>query len=242
MIVYPALDLLGGQVVRLRHGAREAATVYSHDPAQMAARWESEGAEWLHVVDLDRAFGDGHHNLQAVRAIAGAVKIPFQVGGGLRSTEDVEEAFGFGAARVILGTRALKDRAWLEEMVQVHGEKIAVAIDARKGHVEIRGWLEATNTRALDFAVELAKLGVPRVIVTDIDRDGTLEGANLRLAESVARSTHLKVIASGGAASIDELMKLKLLKDAGLEGIVVGRALYDLRFTLAQAHELLGHA
>lgn len=242
MIVFPAMDLLGGQVVRLRHGNRAAATVYSNDPAAVARDWQAQGAEWLHVVDLDRAFGDGGNNLAAIRAIAGAVAIPFQVGGGLRTPEDVAEALELGAARVIVGTRALRDRDWLSGMLAAHGEKIVVAIDARKGQVGVEGWLETTDVRALDFALELARLGVTRVIVTDIDRDGTLAGANLQLAEIIARSTRLAVIASGGAATMDELERLRLMKDAGLEGIVVGRALYDGRFTLAEARRILGRA
>ena len=242
MILFPAIDLLGGQVVRLTHGDKNAATVYSEDPVAQARKWEREGAEWLHLVDLDRAFGQGAGNQSVVQNILKVLKIPVQLGGGLRSMGEIEEAFSWGVERVILGTRAVKDRVWLEEVLRAHGERVAVAIDARKGIVEVAGWVEATEVHATTFAAELARLGVARVIVTDIDRDGTQGGVNLGLAERIARETRLKVIASGGAGSLAELEKLKVLQGAGIEGLVVGRALYEGSITLADAHSLLrGH-
>ena len=242
MILYPAVDLMGGRVVRLRHGERDAATVYSDDPVAVARRWESDGAEWLHVVDLDRAFGEGRDNREAVKAIARGVTIPIQLGGGLRSDADVAEALSLGVERVILGTRAVRDRDWLKNLVLINPEQIAVAIDARKGIVGVQGWTEETDVRALDFALELAKLGVPRLVVTDIDRDGSLEGVNLGLAERIARATRLKVIASGGLGSASELERLRALSDSGIEGVVVGRALYEGVFTLREALTALGAA
>lgn len=240
MILFPAIDLLGGKVVRLSHGDRAAARVYSDDPGAIARRWENEGAEWLHVVDLDRAFGDGRDNRAAVQVIATTVRIPIQLGGGLRSDEEVAEALSLGVARVVVGTRAVQDPEWLGALVAVHGEKVAVAIDSRKGSVEVKGWVESTEMHARDFALKLAGLGVKRVVVTDIDRDGMLAGVNLGMAEGIARSTGLKVIASGGTASMDELEKLRLLPGSGIEGVVVGRALYEGLFTLAEARALLG--
>ncbi|MBI5836227.1 MAG: 1-(5-phosphoribosyl)-5-[(5-phosphoribosylamino)methylideneamino]imidazole-4-carboxamide isomerase [Candidatus Eisenbacteria bacterium] len=240
MIIIPALDLLDDHVVRLQHGERRAAHVYSNDPAEMARRWERLGAEMLHVVDLDRALGEGQDNREAVYALAAAVKIPFQLGGGLRTDEDVDEALAMGASRVVLGTRAVREPAWLERMLARHDRKIVVALDTRKGVLEVAGWQESTMVRAIEFAAELARMGCERVMVTDIDRDGMLGGANLGLAESLARASGLKVIASGGAGSLSELEKLRWLGEAGVEGIVVGRALYEGRFTLAQARRALG--
>jgi phosphoribosylformimino-5-aminoimidazole carboxamide ribotide isomerase len=242
VILFPAIDLMGGKVVRLTHGDKNAVTIYSDDPVAQALIWQGEGAEWIHLVDLDRAFGKGPGNQAVVQDILKALKIPVQLGGGLRSTGEIEEALSWGVERVILGTRAVRDRAWLSEVVQLHGERVAVAIDARKGIVEIAGWVEATEVHATEFAAELARLGVARVIVTDIDRDGTMGGLNLGLAERIARGTKLKVIASGGAGSLAELEKLKVLQDAGIEGLVVGKALYEGSMTLAGARTLLrGH-
>lgn len=240
MILFPAIDLMGGKVVRLMHGAKADAKVYSDNPVATAQQWQDLGAEWIHLIDLDRAFGEGKNNQKMVRAILSKVTIPVQLGGGLRSTEQVEEAIAWGARRVILGTRAVRDREWLKSMVDAHGEAVAVAIDTRKGLVEVSGWVESTEFHATAYAIELVKMGVQRVIVTDIDRDGTMGGLNLGLAETIARDRRLKVIASGGAGSVEQLEKLKLMGDAGLEGLVLGRALYEGQLTLAQARAYLG--
>ncbi|MCJ7568950.1 MAG: 1-(5-phosphoribosyl)-5-[(5-phosphoribosylamino)methylideneamino]imidazole-4-carboxamide isomerase [Anaerolineales bacterium] len=230
--VYPAIDLRRGQVVRLKQGDPARQTTYSHNPAGVARRWLQAGAIWLHVVNLDRAFGEvSDENLKALQAVL-ASGAQVQFGGGLRSLTDVEAAIELGVQRVILGTAAVENPEMVQQAVSHFGtERVAVGIDARQDQVQVRGWVQDAEINSLTLAVRLSDYGVTTVIVTDISRDGMGEGVNLTLATDLAQ-TGLSVIASGGVAS---LMDVHRVRQAGLQGVVIGRALYEGQFTLDDA-------
>lgn len=242
MIVYPAIDLRHGRCVRLVQGDPRAETIFSDDPAATAQRWTELGAEWLHVVNLDGAFGDAvaGANSDALRAILNAVSTPLQLGGGLRSLPDIAAALALGVRRVIIGTAAIEQPALIEAAVREFGaEAIAVAIDARDGRVATRGWQAISDVSALDLAQQVRDAGVSRVIYTDISRDGMLGGVNAEACAEMARATGLGVIASGGVAALADVERVKAVESMGVEGIIIGRALYagqiDLRAALALA-------
>jgi phosphoribosylformimino-5-aminoimidazole carboxamide ribotide isomerase len=234
---YPAIDLLHGRVVRLKQGRAEDAIVYSDDPAATARHWEREGAAWLHVVNLDGAFGEAENqNASALRAILAAVKIPVQFGGGLRDLTAIQRAFEFGVARVIMGTAALEKTEIVAEALETYGaEKIAVAIDARGGSVMTRGWQQPSVVDMFEFGRQMSALGITRAIVTDIARDGMLSGLDASAMADFARAAKLRVIASGGIASLDDIRNLHRARAFGVEGAVVGQALYQGAFTLREA-------
>ncbi|MDP9341829.1 MAG: 1-(5-phosphoribosyl)-5-[(5-phosphoribosylamino)methylideneamino]imidazole-4-carboxamide isomerase [Actinomycetota bacterium] len=237
MIVVPAIDLRGGRVVRLKQGDPADETTYGDDPVEMARRFEAEGAVLLHVVDLDAAFGTGH-NREVVAAICGAVSIPVQTGGGLRTHDAVASALAAGAARAVLGTAAAKDPEFVREAMARHGDRIVVAVDVRDGRVMLRGWQESGG--GLDALVPaLTAAGAPRFLVTSIDVDGTLEGPDLRLYERVLSLTDRPVLASGGVSAV---MDLRALAATGVEGVVVGKALYEGTLTLRDALHALHEA
>ena len=234
MIVYPAIDLRGGRVVRLTQGRPEAETVYGDDPAAVARQWVSEGAEWLHVVNLDGAFGSGAMQHQALRAILTSVAIPVQFGGGLRSVDDIAAAFDLGVARAILGTVAVTRPALVAEAVQRFGsERIVIGIDARDGQVATHGWQTSSTIPATTLGQQMRELGAMRAIYTDITRDGTLAGINVRATQTMAQATGLRIIASGGVASLTDVEAACALEDSGVEGLIVGRALYAGHVRLA---------
>lgn len=236
MIIYPAIDLKEGQCVRLVQGKAENKTVYSSDPGSMAASFQSQGAEWLHVVDLDGAFEGQPKNTEAIKQIAAQLKIPFQVGGGLRRKEDVENVLAHGAARVIIGTRAVTSPAFVEELLAAFGpDKIVLGLDARDGMVAIEGWVEKSSLQVLDFAKSMKSLGIKNVIYTDVSRDGLLQGPNLDSIQALAEQSGLQVIASGGVSSVDNIIKLKAMESSGVTGAIIGKALYDGKITLAEA-------
>lgn len=236
MIIYPAIDLKEGQCVRLVQGKAENKTVYSSDPGSMAASFQSQGAEWLHVVDLDGAFEGQPKNTEAIKQIAAQLKIPFQVGGGLRRKEDVENVLALGAARVIIGTRAVTSPAFVEELLAAFGpDKIVLGLDARDGMVAIEGWVEKSSLQVLDFAKSMKSLGIKNVIYTDVSRDGLLQGPNLDSTRKLAEQSGLQVIASGGVSSVDNIIKLKAMESSGVIGAIIGKALYDGKITLAEA-------
>ncbi|MGO0123319.1 1-(5-phosphoribosyl)-5-[(5-phosphoribosylamino)methylideneamino]imidazole-4-carboxamide isomerase [Desulfothermobacter acidiphilus] len=241
MLLIPAIDLKGGRCVRLREGKAEAVTVYASDPVEVARRWESEGARWLHVVDLDGAFSGCPVHLEAVAAIVAAVKIPVQVGGGIRSREAAEELLALGAARIVLGTAAVRERDLLRDLLARFGpEKVAVSVDARRGKVAVGGWEEETALEAVALGEELRALGVRWTVFTDIQRDGTLQGPNLEAVANFARSLPgLNVIASGGVSKLADLLELRKLAPLGVKGAIVGKALYDGRIRLAEALRLM---
>ncbi|MBE3581251.1 MAG: 1-(5-phosphoribosyl)-5-[(5-phosphoribosylamino)methylideneamino]imidazole-4-carboxamide isomerase [Thermoanaerobacteraceae bacterium] len=235
MIVFPAIDLRRGRCVRLYQGRPEKETVYSGDPVAIARKWVQEGASWLHVVDLDGAFAGRVQNLGVIREIIRAAGVPVQVGGGVRTLADIEALLEAGAARVVLGTAAVADPDLVAGACRTYGEAIAVGIDSRDGLVAIKGWLDLSPRRAVDLGREMADLGIRRIIYTDISRDGTLQGPNLEAIREMAAGCGLPVIASGGIAELRDVAALRELEPSGVEGVIIGRALYNGRFTLAEA-------
>ncbi|NLD74948.1 MAG: 1-(5-phosphoribosyl)-5-[(5-phosphoribosylamino)methylideneamino]imidazole-4-carboxamide isomerase [Chloroflexi bacterium] len=244
MIIYPAIDLRGGRCVRLQQGDFARETVYADDPVEAAGRWAAEGAAWLHVVNLDGALGrSGEANLAALARIRRAVDLPIQFGGGLRSVEDVDRVLDLGVARIILGTVAIREPEVVREALARYGaERIAVGIDARDGRVAISGWVDVSEVEAVDLGRRMAALGVQRVVYTDVARDGMLTGPNVPATAALARETGLRVIASGGVSSLDDLEQLAAHAADGIDGVIVGMALYEGRLTLPEALALLGEA
>ncbi len=239
MMLYPAIDIQGGRCVRLVQGRMEEATVYGEDPAAMARRWVAEGAEALHIVDLDGALEGQPQNGEAVLAIRRAVAVPLQVGGGLRSREAAAAYLDAGVERVVLGTRAAVDGEFLAEICAAHPGRVAVGIDARDGQVALKGWTEVIPLEAPELARRAEDLGAAAVIYTDIARDGTLSGPNVEAVSSLARQVTLPVIASGGVATVEDLRRLKALEADGVEGVIVGKALYEETLTVAEALAVL---
>ena len=244
MIVFPAIDLRRGRCVRLRQGRPEAETVFSDDPVAMAEHWVSQGAEWLHVVNLDGAFGQASSNSRVVKEIVGSnfqlptSNIQIQFGGGLRTMADIEGALGLGLARVILGTVAVKEPSLVAEAVQrFRAERIVVGIDARNGNVATHGWQEVSSVTATELAYRVMELGVERVVYTDIARDGMLCGVNVEAVRELAQRAGLKVIASGGVSSLDDLRRLREAEASGVEGVIIGQALYSGALELREAIE-----
>ena len=236
MRIYPAIDLKGGRVVRLEQGRADRETVYYKDPAKPAAQWRQAGADWMHVVDLDGAFSGSPQNEAAIEAIV-ASGLKVQLGGGLRTATDVARAFGIGVARVVLGTRAAEDPSFVHDMVQRYGERIAVGIDAKDGWVAVRGWVEAGEWQADDLAREMDRCGVSTLIYTDISRDGMLSGPNFAAQEGLLQTVGCRVIASGGVSSLEDIDRFASLAKqyAHLDGVIIGKALYDGRIDLKSA-------
>ncbi|HEY2110803.1 MAG TPA: 1-(5-phosphoribosyl)-5-[(5-phosphoribosylamino)methylideneamino]imidazole-4-carboxamide isomerase [Dongiaceae bacterium] len=232
MILYPAIDLKQGAVVRLLRGEMRQATVFNHDPADQARRFAEAGAGWLHLVDLEGALAGKPMNRRAVEAILAAVSIPCQLGGGIRDAATLDGWLEAGVARIILGTAALKDPALVREACRRHPGLIAVGVDARGGRVAVEGWAETSEVTALDLALRFADAGVAALIFTDVDRDGLLAGANIAATAHLAAALPIPVIASGGVAGLGELTALKA---TGVAGVIVGRALYDGRIDLREA-------
>ncbi len=231
-IVYPAIDLRGGRVVRLAQGDPARQTVYADDPSEIARQWLAEGARWLHVVNLDGAFGQANRaNMTALEGIL-AAGARVQFGGGLRALADIERALAIGVARVILGTLAVENRAWVREAIERFGpDRIGVGIDARDGCVRVRGWAQDAGLDPIALGKQLRAIGVTTVSFTDIARDGVGRGVNVEASRRLAGETGLAVIASGGVASLDDVRRVR---DAGLAGLIVGRALYEGHVTLKE--------
>ena len=234
MIVVPAIDIRAGRVVRLRQGQVESESVYGSDPVAAARRWQSEGAARLHIVDLDAAL-DGRPQFDAVEAVIEGVEVPVEVGGGLRVLENAMRYRARGADRVIFGTAVIADPGVVQEAVRLWPEAVAVALDARGGKVAVAGWKEVTTEDAIDLAKRVGGWGVRRIQYTDVQRDGTLVGPNLKGIEEVARASGLRVTAAGGVSCLDDLRRLRELTPAGVDEVVVGRALYEGRFSLGEA-------
>ena len=234
MTVYPAIDLRGGRCVRLAQGRADRETVYGEDPAKVAREFQAAGAEWVHVVDLDGAFGGEPVNWDAAESIA-RVGLRVQFGGGLRTRAAVERALAIGASRVVVGTRAAESEAFVAELVAAFGERIAVGIDAKDGQVAVRGWVGTTGTEAIAFARRMEALGVRTLIHTDIATDGMLTGPNLKAQEAMLSAVSARVIASGGIATRDDVARLVDLRARrpNLDGVIVGRAIYEKRVDLA---------
>ncbi|MDD2599364.1 MAG: 1-(5-phosphoribosyl)-5-[(5-phosphoribosylamino)methylideneamino]imidazole-4-carboxamide isomerase [Kiritimatiellae bacterium] len=233
MIILPAIDLRDGKCVRLRQGRADAMTVYSDDPIAQALEWEAQGAEELHVVDLDGAFTGEPKHTAVISQIIAMLKIPVEVGGGLRTDAHIQQLAEAGATRVILGTRALESVDALRSLVARFGDLITVGIDARDGFVQVKGWVETTGTRAVDLARLVEDAGVKTIIYTDTATDGMLGGPNLEAMHEICRSVACNVIASGGVSAPRHVTALKGLGCSNLYGAIVGKALYDGKTTLA---------
>jgi phosphoribosylformimino-5-aminoimidazole carboxamide ribotide isomerase len=229
----PAVDLKGGKCVRLQEGIASLSTEYSSDPVSMALHWEELGATRLHLVDLDGAFSGQAAHLEIAKSIFRALKIPVQFGGGLRTLEQIETILDLGAKRAILGTAAVDDPNMVEEAVRRHPGAIVVGIDARQGKVALRGWVDQTALSAAELALRMKNLGVERIIYTDVARDGMLRGVNYLETENLGRETGMKVIASGGVTTIEDIRALWERRASGIEGAILGRALYDGKLDFA---------
>jgi phosphoribosylformimino-5-aminoimidazole carboxamide ribotide isomerase len=238
VLIYPAIDLRGGQCVRLRQGDYSQETVFGADPAAMAVRWVEAGATYLHLVDLDGARQGRPTNGDSVRAIVRAAGVPCQLGGGLRTEEHIVEALSWGVARVILGTRALQDPAWCEAMSRRYPGKIVLGIDAKQGRVATDGWLNVSEMTALDLAKNCASWPLAALVYTDISRDGMLEGPNVAATAAVAATVPFAVIASGGVSRLEDV---KALARQGIAGCIIGRALYEGHIDLTAAIRAAQH-
>lgn len=232
MLIYPAIDLRGGKCVRLRQGNYAQETIFGADPAAMARRWVDQGAEFLHLVDLDGARAGQPVNGASVRASVAAAGVPCQLGGGLRSEAHLAEALSWGVSRVILGTRALQEPAWCEAMCRSFPGKVALGIDARDGRVAASGWEQTSDVSAIDLARRVADWPLAAIIYTDISKDGMMEGPNVEATAELAAAVEAPVIASGGVTTLDDIRRLA---ERGLSGAIVGRALYEGKLDLAAA-------
>ena len=241
LVLYPAIDLKDGACVRLRRGAMDDATIFSDDPGAQAQEWQDAGCKWLHVVDLNGAFAGRSVNVQAVGAILAAATVPVQLGGGIRDMAGVERWLHAGVRRVILGSAAVKTPQLVHEACRAFPGRIAVGIDARDGFVATEGWAETSAISAVDLALRFEDAGVAVVIYTDIGRDGMLAGLNLEQTFALASRLHTPVIASGGVGSLDDLRALREGAPGGVEGVIVGRALYDGRVGVAAALDVLSN-
>lgn len=233
--IYPAIDIRGGKCVRLVQGDYARETVYKDQPLDAALAWVEGGAEWIHLVDLDGAKEGRPVNDELIGRIARTVPVPVQVGGGLRTLDDVERLLSLGVARAILGTAAIEDRAFVAKALERHGSRIAIGIDARDGYVATRGWLDTSAVKAETLAVELAAEGAQTFIFTDISRDGMMQGPNVEAIAELARACGQTVIASGGVSRIDDLDRLARHRDDGVGGAIVGKALYTGSILLPDA-------
>jgi phosphoribosylformimino-5-aminoimidazole carboxamide ribotide isomerase len=233
MTIYPAIDIKGGRCVRLTQGRADQETVYAENPADIAAEFKAAGSAWVHVVDLDGAFAGEPQNLGAVQAIA-KLGMKVQLGGGLRTRAAVERALGYGVSRVVIGTRAAESEAFVGELVQAFAEKIAVGIDAKNGQVAVKGWVATADLSALALARKMDALGVRTLIHTDIGTDGMLTGPNFAAQEAMLAAGKFRVIASGGVSRREDVVKLAELsqRHANLDGVIVGKALYEKRVNL----------
>lgn len=240
MLVIPAIDLREGKCVRLVEGRLDQETVYSDNPVDMAVMWQDQGARMLHLVDLDGAFSGAPKNLDVIREILSAVDIPVQVGGGIRNMKTVEHLLELGAARVILGTAAILKPQLVAEACARYGEAVLVGIDGRNGRVAIEGWGVTVDKNTVELALEVKSLGVERVVFTDIRKDGTLRGPNIEATGELAGATGLKVTASGGVSTTDDLKALKKLEPLGVDSVILGKALYAGTVTMSEALDIAG--
>jgi phosphoribosylformimino-5-aminoimidazole carboxamide ribotide isomerase len=240
LILFPAIDIRDGRAVRLIQGDYERERAYDDDPVVAARRWADGGAAWLHVVDLDGARAGEPVNLDHVRRIAAAVDVPVQLGGGLRDSEKVEDAISCGVERVVLGTAAVRDPEMAEAIAGAHRDRVVVSVDARSGKVAAEGWTEESELSATEVIGELSRRGVRRFVYTPVDVDGLMEGPDLDSLREVAGTTDGELIYSGGIGSLDDLREIARTGLENVEGVIVGRALYERRFTIAEAQAALG--
>ncbi len=239
MLIIPAIDLRNGNCVRLVEGKLANETIYSKDPAEMARKWQAKGAKFLHLVDLDGAFAGEPKNLEAVKSIIKAIDMPTELGGGIRDMATIDMYLDLGVGRVILGTAAIANPKLVEEACRKYGERIVLGIDAKDGVVAVEGWDQAAGKNAIELGREMKELGITRIIFTDIKRDGTLKGPNLESTKEIAQATGLKVIASGGVSSLEDIKAVSLLEPYGVDSVITGKALYDGRIELEEALRLV---
>ena len=235
MLVIPAIDLKGGRCVRLRQGRMEEETIYSAEPAKVAAQWQTAGAAWIHVVDLDGAVTGKPVNIEAVKAIRKAVTIPLQLGGGIRDLETIERWLAAGIDRVVLGTVAAQDPSVIKEACRRYAGRIAVGIDSQAGKAMVQGWRAQSSRATVDLAQEMEGYGVATIILTDISRDGVGGGINLAQAKEMARAIKTPLIVSGGIATLADIKAVKALAPYGVIAVITGRALYEGTLDLAEA-------
>lgn len=226
MKIYPAIDIKGGQCVRLTQGIKDQETVYDQDPAAVALKWQNKGAKQLHIVDLDGAFEGEPKNLKTIQQILLDIIIPIQVGGGIRSGETVEKYLSLGVSRVIVGTKAIESPEFIEELIREFNDKIVIGIDARNGYVATHGWVQDTKISAIELAQQVEMMGCKTIVYTDISKDGMLDGPNYQAMEEMVLHTNLEVIASGGISQAKDVKLLSQLESKGLLGIIIGKALY----------------
>jgi phosphoribosylformimino-5-aminoimidazole carboxamide ribotide isomerase len=239
LILYPAIDIRDGRTVRLVQGDYEQETAYDDDPVVAARRWAGEGARWLHVVDLDGARSGEPQNLEHVRRIVAAVDIPIQLGGGLRDSGKVEDAISTGVERVVLGTAAVRDPELAAAIAAAHGDRVVASIDARGGKVAAEGWTEQSELTPEEVVAALSERGIDRFVYTPVDVDGLMEGPDLDSLRALAQSTDAELIYSGGVGSLDDLRALAELELQNLDGVIVGRALYEGRLTVTDGQTAL---
>ena len=241
MIIYPAIDIRGGRCVRLTEGRFDAETVFADDPAEMALKWAGLGAEFLHLVDLDGALAGEGKNVPVIERILKSVTIPVQLGGGIRNLATIEKLLELGVTRLILGSAAVKNPELVQEACKKFPGHIAVGIDAKKGEVAIEGWGQGSGVAATELAKKMADFGVETIIYTDISRDGMLSGVNVESTAALARACGVPIIASGGVASIEDIRRVKAVEADGVQGCIIGKAIYtgavDLQEALALAKE-----
>jgi phosphoribosylformimino-5-aminoimidazole carboxamide ribotide isomerase len=235
MLIIPAIDLKEGKCVRLEQGLMDKATVYSDDPATTAKHWEAQGAELLHVVDLNGAFAGAPKNLDAIKAIRAAVRMPIEVGGGIRDMAVIRSLVSIGIDRIILGTAAIENPSFVREACGEFPGKIIVGIDAREGLVAIKGWAEVTKVKAVDLAKQMQDYGVIAIIYTDIKRDGMLSGPNIEATKALAEALHIPVIASGGVHTLKDIENLMAVRYSGVSGVITGKAIYSGSLDLKEA-------
>ncbi|MEW6623928.1 MAG: 1-(5-phosphoribosyl)-5-[(5-phosphoribosylamino)methylideneamino]imidazole-4-carboxamide isomerase [Bacillota bacterium] len=240
MLLLPAIDIREGYCVRLYQGDLDAATVFSEDPVEVALKWQGMGAKMLHVVDLDGAFSGSPKNLDVVKEIVSSLKIPVQFGGGVRSLDIIDELMSIGISRVVIGTAAISNPDLVREALLKYGnEAILIGIDSKYGKVAVEGWETLVEKSAVDLALEMKNLGIKTIVYTDIRRDGTLQGVNLDGLKDFTEAARIKVIASGGVANIEDLKKVKALESLGVEGLIIGKALYTGDIDLSEGLRIL---
>lgn len=235
MIIFPAIDLREGKCVRLVQGQLDQETVFSEDPVDIARTWEAQGANFLHVVDLDGAFAGKPQNLDVVKEIVEAVSIPVQLGGGIRNLETIDQILALGVNRVILGTVAIGNPELVKKACEKHPQRIVVGIDSKNSMVAVEGWGTTSERTTVELAMEMKEAGVKEIIFTDISRDGMMKGPNIESTKELAEKSGLKIIASGGVASLEDIRALKKIESAGVKGVIVGKALYTEAIHLPEA-------
>ena len=239
MKLIPAIDLLKGKCVRLVQGDFNQKKEFGNDPVKQAKFWEKEGAESIHIVDLDAAKTGLPLNDSSIRMISESINIPIQIGGGIRSKERIEQLFSYGIDKVIMGTSAIENKKLVKELASTFPKKIIIGIDANKGKVSTRGWLKDSDTNAIDLIKEFSTLKIANFIITDINTDGTLKGTNEEFIREALQNTHIPIIASGGIGSLSDLISITKFENNGLYGVIVGKALYEKKFSIKEANDVL---